>query len=284
VAAIGLGSAGPKASAPPLRCDAAIPGSEALTAPLVLVGEMHGSAEIPAAFSSLACRALARRPGETILVGLEVFSSAQGSIDAFLASDGGAPARAALLEHEFWRREYQDGRSSRAMLALLDALRGYRAAGAKLEVRAIDPPRFDSPNDRDASMAQSLSAAMDALRPAQTLVLVGNVHARTLAGYPWDAPAAFVSMGTRLRATHSELVALDIKSAGGTAWICGSSDARDCGIREQRGASVSGTTPRIELDRPPNTGYDGALVMGQLTASPPARTPAPESPRVPSRR
>ena len=259
-ACLGLGPAGcapaiRSTTSPRLvRCDAALAQSEALTAPLVLVGEIHGSAEIPAAFGSLVCHALGRRPRETILVGLEMFSSAQGAIDAFLASDGGAPARAALLEHEFWRREYQDGRSSRAMLALLDELRGYGAAGGKLHVRALDPPRYDSASDRDAAMANTLSAAMDALRPAQTLVLVGNVHSRTLEGYPWDAAAAFVSMGARLRATHDELTALDIKAAGGTVWICRSADPKDCGVREQRATSISGATPRIELDRQPLPG------------------------------
>jgi hypothetical protein len=207
-----------------------------------------------------------------------MFSSAQRTIDAFLASDGGASARAVVLEHEFWRREYQDGRSSRAMLALLDALRSYRAAGGTLQVRALDPPRYDSPSDRDASMANALSAAMESLRPVQTLVLVGNVHSRTLEGYPWDAAAPFVSMGARLRATHGALTALDIKAAGGTVWVCRSADPKDCGVREQRATPISGATPRIELDRQPRpaSGYNGVLVMGQLTASPPARTTAPE--------
>jgi len=261
-----------------MPCDDAIPGSEALTAPLVLVGEIHGSAEIPAAFGNLVCHALRRRPRETVLVGLEIFSSAQSAIDAFLASDGGGPARAALLEHDFWRREYQDGRSSGAMLALLDALRGYGAGGGTLAVRALDPPRFDSANDRDAAMAKTLSAAMEALRPAQTLVLVGNVHSRTLEGYPWDAAATFVSLGARLRATHDELTALDIKAAGGTVWICRSADPKDCGVRDQGATSIGGTLPRIELDRQPRpgSGYNGALVMGKLTASRPARAPATE--------
>lgn len=278
-ACLGLGRTGGPTTSPRLiPCDGAIPGSEALTAPLVLVGEMHGSAEIPAAFGDLVCHALQRRPGETILVGLEIFSSAQGAIDAFLASDGGATARAALLEHEFWRREYQDGRSSRAMLALLDELRSHGAAGGRLAVRAFDAPRYDSPSDRDASMANTLSAAMDALRPAQTLVLVGNVHSRTLEGYPWDASATFVSMGALLRATHHELTALDVKAAGGTVWICNSADPKDCGVRDQRAKNIGGATPRIELDGQPlsGSGYNGVLVMGELTASPPARTPATE--------
>jgi hypothetical protein len=164
------------------------------------------------------------------------------------------------------------------MLALLDELRGHGAAGGRLHVRALDPPRFDSPSDRDAGMAHTLSAAMDALRPAQTLVLVGHVHSRTLEGYPWDAAAPFVSLGARLRATHDELTALDIKAAGGTVWICQSGDPKDCGVREQRAKTISGATPRIELDPQPRpgSGYNGVLLMGQLTASPPARTPAPE--------
>jgi len=263
--------------APPVSCGAEIAGQEQLTAPLVLVGELHGTSEIPAAFGRLVCRAAAERPGETVLAGLEVLSSSQAAIDAFLASDGGAAAARALLAQEFWKREYQDGRSSKAMFSLLDEIRRLRKAGLRIEVLALDTEHYDSPGDRDATMAASLVEAIEKVRPAQTLVLVGNVHSRTLNGYPWDAKAAYVPLGALLRARYDDLVALDAKNSGGSAWICTSAAAQDCGAREQGAREMSGPFPRIAMDpaAAPRTGHDGALFIGPVTASPPAHLERP---------
>lgn len=256
----------------PVSCGAEIAGQEQLTAPLVLVGEIHGTSEIPAAFGRLVCRAAAGRPGETVLAGLEVLSTSQAAIDAFLASDGGAAAAQALLAQEFWAREYQDGRSSKAMLTLLDEIRRLRKAGLKIEVLALDVEHYDSPSARDAAMAASLVEAIETVRPAQTLVLVGNVHSRTLNGYPWDAKAAYVPLGALLRARYENLIALDVKNSGGSAWICTSADAKDCGARDQLAREMPGPLPRIDMDpaAAPRTGHDGALFIGPVTASPPA--------------
>ena len=264
-------------SLPPVSCGGEIAGAEQLTAPLVLVGEIHGTSEIPATFGRLICQAAAGRRGETVLAGLEVLSSAQSAIDVFLASDGSASAAQALLAQEFWQREYQDGRSSKAMFSLLDEIRRLRMAGLKVEVRALDPVRFDSPSGRDAAMAAALVDAIETLRPAQTLVLVGNVHSRTLNGYPWDANAAYVPLGALLRARYGDLIALDIKNSGGSAWICMSADAKECGARDQRASETPGTVPRIAMDpdATPRTGHDGMLFIGPVTASPPARLERP---------
>ncbi len=264
-------------SLPQVSCGGEIAGEEQLTAPLVLVGEIHGTSEIPATFGNLVCQAAAERPGETVLVGLEVLASTQPAIDAFLASDGGAPAAQALLAQEFWQREYQDGRSSKAMFSLLEEVRRLRKAGLKIVVRALDPERYDSPSGRDAAMAASLVDAIEALRPAQTLVLVGNVHSRTLNGYPWDAKAAYVPLGALLRARYGDLITLDTSNSGGSAWICTSAEAKDCGAKDQRAREMTGTVPRIVMDpeAAPRTGHSGALFIGPVTASPPARLERP---------
>lgn len=256
----------------PIPCGDDIAGQALLASSLVLVGELHGTAEIPAALGHLACQAAVGRPGETILVGLEIPSSTQPAVDAFLASDGGAQAVEALLAHEHWQREYQDGRSSAAMLDLLEGIRGYRKAGLKIEVRAIDPGRYDSPNDRDAGMASTLSESIESIHPAQTLVLVGNVHSRSLKGYPWNAEADFMPLGAHLRTRYAGLIALDIAVSGGSAWICTSAAASECGPHPQGSRDTPGPLPRIELDpaAAPGTGYDGVLSIGPVTASPPA--------------
>ena len=257
-----------------LSCGDAIAGEEQLTARLVLIGEIHGTREIPAAFGHLVCQAAAERRGKTILVGLEILSSAQSAIDAFLASEGDAAATHALLAQKFWQRDYQDGRSSTAMFHLLEELRRQRKAGRKIVVRALDPERYDdSPSARDAEMAASLVDAITAVRPARTLVLVGNVHSRILHGYPWDAKAAYVPLGALLQTKYEDLIALDVTALGGSAWTCTSAAATDCGTHALRTRETTGPIPRIVQDPAavPKTGHNGALLIGPVTASAPAR-------------
>ena len=264
---LALGGKTPEACGPPIA------GQEGLDAPVVLLGESHGTAEIPALFGRLVCHAAGRRRPRPIVVGLEIWTSAQAAIDTFLAGPGGPAARGALLEQEFWRREFQDGRSSAAMAGLLEELRRQRASGLNLVVRALDPPQFDSPSDRDARMAAAVIEAIASQRPAQTLLLVGDVHSRVLPGYPWDPAAAYLSVGAHLRKKHAGTVGLRTLSGGGSAWMCLSNDAKDCGVRKVGTREITGDVPRIVLD--PGaleaTGWSGTLFLRALTASPPAR-------------
>ncbi len=271
----GCGSAQPPtaAAATPLHsCGEPIDGEKLLTAPLVVIGEVHGIAEIPAAIGHLACEAAVSRQKEPILVGLEIPSTAQEAIDAFLESNGDASAVESLLAPEHWQREYQDGRSSQAMLDLLERIRRDRKSGLPIEVLAMDPGLYDEPNLRDSGMASNLIGRIEALHPAQTLVLVGNVHSRTRKGYPWNDKADYTPLGTHLRARYSDMIALDVAPSGGTAWICMSDKASECGTKPQGSSKVTGPAPRIVLDptAAPRPGHDGAFFIGTITASPPA--------------
>ncbi|HET6373873.1 MAG TPA: hypothetical protein VFG76_11225 [Candidatus Polarisedimenticolia bacterium] len=265
--------AGGSAASRPSACDAAIPGQTDLDKSLILVGEIHGTSEIPAAFGELVCQSASRHADAPTLVVLEIPSIAQEAMTAYHESDGGAEVRRSLLEQEFWRREYQDGRSSKAMLDLLGELRRLRASGLRIVVRGMDPPRFDTENDRDAAMAAVVEEAIRTVRPAQTLVLAGNVHTRALKGYPWNGAADFSSMATRLREGH-DLIALDVKASGGAAWICTSAAAAECGSHDVRSRDIPGDLPRISMSLGDleTTGYSGTLYIGKITASPPARS------------
>ena len=97
-------------------------GVDRLIAPgaIVLFGEIHGTEESPAFFGDAACAALAR--GAAVTAALEIPREERARIDAFLASAGTPDDRRALLAGAFWRRGYQDGRSSRATAAFLDRL------------------------------------------------------------------------------------------------------------------------------------------------------------------
>ena len=106
----------------------------------VVFGELHGTAQLPALFADVVCGA--SRNG-AVVVGLEYDRPYQPALDAYLASDGGPGAREALMIGMEWPSSgFTDGRTSEAMLALIERLRLLKAAGADLSVVAFRPP-FD---------------------------------------------------------------------------------------------------------------------------------------------
>ena len=160
------------------RC-AAIAGSERLWSMpglrFVVVGEMHGTAETPAIFADLVCSA--RRAKRPIVVGVERDFSEQDAIDAFLAPGNHEAALRALLSEQGWHG--RDGRSSRAMLALLEQLRALKLRGLVSGVVAFSVA-FDgsqSPSRGEERMPSALAAAANPYPNALVIALVGNVHA-----------------------------------------------------------------------------------------------------------
>src|SRR5688572_2526340 len=95
-----------------------LPGSQALLeadADFIVVGEAHGTVELPALFADIACSLTAG--GRPLLVGVEHGPANQAALDAYLASDGRAGAWAALLLAPAW--DEAGGRGSLAMLELI---------------------------------------------------------------------------------------------------------------------------------------------------------------------
>jgi hypothetical protein len=201
----------------------------------VIVGEQHGTNEIPDAFANLVC--LAAQARGPVTVAIEYPVEMQPVLDAWLASDGGADAREALLAAPLWNSRFQDGRASVAFLRMFDRLRLLHVAGKVVSVRAFDVP-FDGSEkgDRNAAMARRLTAIADAAK-GLTLVLVGNIHARrdeVTFGSTTIRPAAFLLPA-------AQRVTVDINARGGTMWNCqmqgchvytsGAGPARPAGLR-----------------------------------------------------
>jgi hypothetical protein len=146
------------------------------------VGDMHGTVEAPAFVKALTCHLLSS--GRTVVLALEYPSNQQQFLGAFLHSHASDPERA-LLASPFWSRPTQDGRTSRAMLQLLEWVRGQIAGGARVRVVAFgwQPPRGLSGtagfNARDAAMAARLRQELATLTPREfPIIFTGNVHAR----------------------------------------------------------------------------------------------------------
>ncbi|MFP2933481.1 hypothetical protein ACLESO_51710, partial [Pyxidicoccus sp. 3LG] len=81
---------------------------------VVLIGEQLGTREVPAAVGDMMCAAV--ETGLGVTVGLAIPQTEQERIDRYLASAGGPPDQDALLKGDFWRKEQQDGRGSRAVM------------------------------------------------------------------------------------------------------------------------------------------------------------------------
>lgn len=267
------------APAPAVDCGPAVRSAAAIAGPgaVVLVGEMHGTVQVPEAVGRIACHA-ALRPEGLVILGLEIATNDQPAVDAYLASDGTEPAVAALLRASHFTSDMKDGRSSKAMQQLLESVRRWRAAGAPIEVVCFDaiPNSYTTSAERDATMAKNLVAAHGAHPGATLVVLSGNIHNRTVPGVPWDAK--YVPMGVHLREAFPSLVSLDFRSAGGTFWACMGSPGGEtrCGVAQSQGED-RGPSPFVErLDARDDKGFDGVLYVGTTSASEPA-VPAPAS-------
>lgn len=271
--ALGCGSAAPPPAAgptapgaPPAAQDAPVDVPVEALPPhgTLLLGELHGTREIPAFVGRVMAAVSAREP---VVLALEIHEERGPALQAFLASDGSADARRRLLTDEWWQSPYQDGRRSVAMLELLEAVRTLRAGGRRIEVVAIDHSNGDA-EAREEAMARNVIAARRAHPDAALIVHAGNLHTskrevKFRPGFAW--------MAMRVAAAGIPLVSLDARYADGTAWICRSAVAAECGAEFTPGR---GPELGVQLEPDRDGQYDGWFGVGPITASPPAGLPA----------
>jgi hypothetical protein len=250
---------------PAVDCGPPIEGAEPVlqAGGLVMLGELHGTQQIPAFVADLACQGAVRELA--VRVGLEIPRSEDEALAAYLTGSGAAADRAALLDAEHWQRPDQDGRSSEAILALIDRVRALRQGGLDVDLFAFDASSWADWNERDAAMAARILGRATAEPEALVLTLSGNLHNRTVQGLPWDPNA--VPMGVLVQRARPDGISLDVRHAGGTAWIC---QQEGCGVARLAGGAA-GTGRRIELRAEPDElGQHGTFSVGPLEAAPPA--------------
>ena len=226
----------------------------------IVIGEIHGSNEVPEAFANAVCLTAQLNP---VVVAVEQPTFDQLAIDAFMQSDGGSAAQRAFLKAQIWNMEMKDGRSSEAYFRLFESLRRMRAAGLIEKVVAFQPSTFTSqptPAEYEQAMADLLIAAA---QPDTTVVaLVGNIHAMRIE-VPWQP--TYMPMAGRL--PREETVILNTSARGGAAWNC--QGAETCGPHSL-GATIPGEAlVGVELGVGEGA-YSGILHLGvPMTASPP---------------
>jgi hypothetical protein len=226
----------------------------------VLFSEVHGTEESPELFGDAVCSVL--RSGRKVVVAIEWPRENQGLIEDYLASEGGAEAKIILLSSPAWR-DQTSGKSSQAMLKLIDRLRALRAEGLDLKVTTffgVMLPGDTGQTEVNARMAKHLIDAGARSPGALVMALTGFAH-----GARSTPASSFLSMATAM--PHSRTVTLGLRGWGGEAWPCRSSGIPALCLRT--GAEE---IPRgIGLLHGPSAQFDGYYSVGKpLRSSPPA--------------
>ena len=241
-------------------------------ASVLLFGEYHGTEEAPFWFFGCIQHALSR--GQRVLVGLEMPEASTKALKAFL-KDTTAQAQQTLLEAMagFWER-VQDGRSSHAMWGLVCQCRTLaQQHPGLLELAAFCPdpkhlPSFPghTPQARhhEHGMATTLLSKIQQSKPALTLALMGNLHARGAPGAPWDPE--YVPMGVILSKLlpPGAVLHCHLKAAGGQAWAMRPGEGAGIGgVRKQKVSGPRGQAVALEGPGP----YQVEVNLGEVTAS-----------------
>jgi hypothetical protein len=234
---------------------------------LILMGEVHGTMEAPAAFGTTVCHALEH--GVAVSAGLELTPDQTAALARYLASSGDEIAVARLLQTPFWSRAAQDGRASVAMMALVERLRRLQQRYPLLSVFSLaeDSGLVDPGATRDVVMAARVRAERERRPEALILTLTGNLHNR-LAPFP-GARRGGQAMSRPMGALLADLAPRSVllETDGGSAWAC----MPACGVP---------TTPRHDpppherlpfREPAPDPGYTSLWSLGSGTAAPPAK-------------
>ncbi|MET0401532.1 MAG: hypothetical protein ABW123_03975 [Cystobacter sp.] len=234
---------------------------------VVLLGELHGTRQVPHFVAQSACQVVTQ--GLPVTVGVEMPDGNQARLEAFIASQGAEEDWAKLMESPFWRSPYPDGRNSEGVVSLLEALRRLRAQGQDVRVFAYDHPPLEGEAREEAMARRVLEVA--AASPRRVLLVVsGNLHPRQVKGLPWNGD--YQPMGLRVARERRGVYSLDIAYKSGTAWICalGAEQKLECGVRPTKGRD-HGDRYFVQLfDARDAQGYQGLFYVGAVSASPPA--------------
>lgn len=227
---------------------------------LLVLGELHGTREMPALTAQLLQRYAALGP---VTLALEMPHTEQAALDAYLASAGAVQDWRILASTPFWQvsNDQHDGRRSLQMRQLVEVVRALRQAGASADVLAYDVSRSESDTHdhhwRDARMADNLRAAIE--RTSGTVVvLTGNVHAMRVR--PDWAPAELQLAPMTSLLLDLQPFVVNLTAAEGQFWGCMEGRCRALPVRTQM------PQPLLRFTEPERT-YDLVLQLPVLSVA-----------------
>jgi hypothetical protein len=224
---------------------------------MVLLGEMHGTAEAP--LLTKAFCDLYTSHGKKVILALEIPKEEQSYINQCLKTGDST-----ILAKSRFFREIKDGRTSTAMARLIVA------SSKKENVQVccfVDNKKGISQREHDSLMAVNILQAKAKDPEAVIILLAGNIHTRTKQGFR----EGYETMGYHLaKASRNQLLSLNLRQLNGTAYN-----------NTGKGATVN-TFPtdvshyKFYLEREAfllidpgfkELGYDGIIYLKQTTAS-----------------
>ena len=242
---------------------------------VILVGEMHGTEQAPAFVGDLVCSLL--KAGRPVILALERFDNEQQALSQYIDSEGIPADRDALIGQGMWSWPMQDGRSSVAVLALIEKIRQLRHAGqpvgllamqhsVKLPLQQLGPQAkglADGLSSRmnDRFMADALAGAASAYGNYTIVALAGNLHTSTKPS-SWSAPG-YQPMAQVLGELLPTFVIGLNASEGGSSWFC--TGPNDCGAHKVLPGPLYAAEGQI----------DAVAQIGKVSASPPAKPASP---------
>lgn len=240
-------------------------------AQIIVVGETHGTQEIPHFVEGLVCALV--RAGKGVILGVEMNGDEQGPLNRYVGSVGSDQDRAELTRSRFWRSQCQYGQTSAAMLSLIDSVRRLSASGQRVGLLAIDAPNgADVPalgtdisplstadkllygRLRDRGMADRVLSTALLRRDYTLVVLTGSLHASTSKGNARDPE--YLPLASVVEQQQSAFI-IGFDAGAGSAWVA---TREGCKAQEYgpRSHYVDGTR------------LDSRLWLAGISASPPA--------------
>lgn len=229
----------------------------AATSRFIVFGEIHGTTEIPALFGDVACHISRDRP---IVIALEWPSDQSKAFETYIESAGLSSDRLLLTATSDWRR-IVDGRSSTAMMDMLESFRRLRTSGRVISIGTFQPrsPAALEQSYYELLMASELTRIAGKYPDRMVLALVGRLHAgkKPLADRD-DRWPAIMHLPAR------DVLSLTFDDNGGAAWNC-----QSAGCKSYERAAKKITPRRISLIESSFSGFDGTFSVGSLTTSSP---------------
>lgn len=216
---------------------------------IAVFGEYYGTNEIPKFFENVACTLVNRTEGP-LVVALEL----PDDLNALFARVGTDP-QSEIISHirnlPFWD-VFGDGRHSRAMLQLVEALVAMADAEPRIRLTAFARTNISIDG------ADFLSKVIRRNSAERTLILVGNAHARLT---PMNNNRPTLVMN--LRDSHGlDVRTFDVSASAGEAWIC----LPECAARQvfpsQRQPGIHGA------ECTSGCAYHGSFHLPALSVSP----------------
>lgn len=241
---------------PAAIADHVVPGT------VILLGEIHGNRQSPAAFSDIICHAI--KADLKVKVGFEFPERYTDAFDSFTREPDSDKALQDLMGLSFWHSESQDGKRSAAMLELMQQIRRWRLdEGANISMFSFDSNGESEGVSRDEAMARHVEEQAGNRRV--TLVLTGNYHSRT--NPPQEDDDWTKRMGHYLADSGLDVISVNAMIKGGSTWLCRGPNPEDCGVA--KGAVPKDWQRRLVRHRGGNQ-HDYTWWLGPGTASKPA--------------